>query len=449
MTRPVGEPPRLPVRLPFFYGWMIVAVSFVTLALGVNARTSFSLLFPPLLDEFGWDRGVTAGAFSIGFLASTIYAPFSGKLMDRFGPRVVLSLGVVLVSLGMAGAPFMSAPWHLYLTLGVLVVGGGFLVSYVGHSFFLPNWFVRRRGLAIGIAFSGVGIGSVIVLPLLQYVIDRVGWREACWILAGVLAVVLIPLIVAFQRRHPHDFGLAPDGAAAPCDHEAATASRHSVDNIVDPAWAATDWTLARALRTRRFWWMFSGYWCLLYAWYAVQVHQTKYLVETGFSASQAAYALGMVGLGGIAGQIGLGHLSDRVGREWAWTAACAGYVLCYTALLLLPQYPGSTFLYIAIVGSQGLLGYGLTSVLGAIPSELFEGRSFSTIFGILSISIGLGAAVGPWVTGVIYDAVGSYVPAWWLALSLSALSMLCIWLAAPRKVRAVAGRIEHIRGKS
>ena len=126
-------------RLPFFYGWVVVAVSFVTLAFGVNARTSFSLLFPPLLDELGWERGVTAAAFSIGFLASTIYAPFSGMLMDRFGPRVVLSLGVILVSLGMASAPFIQAPWHLYLTLGVLVVGGIFLSVSSGIRCFCPT----------------------------------------------------------------------------------------------------------------------------------------------------------------------------------------------------------------------------------------------------------------------------------------------------------------------
>jgi len=433
-------------RLPFFYGWVIVAVSFVTLALGVSTRTSFSLLFPPLLDEFGWDRGVTAAAFSIGFLASTIYAPFSGSLIDRFGPRPVLSLGVVLTSLGMATTPFVTEPWHLYLTLGVLVVGGAFLIGYVGHSFFLPNWFVRRRGLAVGIAFSGVGIGAITVLPLLQYIIEKIGWREACWSMAIVLAVLLIPLIATFQRRHPNDLGLEPDGATAAREADADAWSDKPAANVVDAAWAATEWTLARVLRTARFWWLFVGYTSVLFAWYAVQVHQTKYLTETGFSASQAAYALGMVGLGGIAGQIGLGHLSDRIGREWAWSASCAGYILCCAALLLLPQHPGSTVLYIVIIASQGLLGYGLTSVLGAIPLELFEGRRYSTIFGVLSIGIGLGCAAGPWVTGVIYDAAGSYVLAWWLAIGLCALSLLCIWLAAPRKVRAVAGRVERTR---
>ena len=156
-------------RLPFFYGWIVVAVAFVTLGIGVNARTSFSLLFPPILAEFGWDRALTAAAFSVGFVASTIFAPFIGLLMDRFGPRYVLAFGLLMVSAGMASATRIQTPLHLYLTLGVLVVGGSVFTSYIGHSLFLPNWFVRRRGLAIGIAFSGVGIGSIVIFPWMQH----------------------------------------------------------------------------------------------------------------------------------------------------------------------------------------------------------------------------------------------------------------------------------------
>ena len=112
------------MRLPFFYGWVIIAVAFVTMGVGVNARTAFSLLFPPILDEFGWERGVTAGAFSFGFLVSAVLSPSMGKLMDRRGPRVQMELGVVLVAAGLFLAPYVSRPWHLYATLGVLVGGG-------------------------------------------------------------------------------------------------------------------------------------------------------------------------------------------------------------------------------------------------------------------------------------------------------------------------------------
>jgi len=135
------------------------------MVVGVNTRTAFSLLFPPILAEFGWDRGRTAASFSIGFIAAIAYAPAIGMVMDRFGPRLMIPFGAVLVSVGMILATFVTQPWHLDLSMGVLVGGGTIFLSYMGHSLFLPYWFARRRGLALGIAFSGVGVGSIVLFP--------------------------------------------------------------------------------------------------------------------------------------------------------------------------------------------------------------------------------------------------------------------------------------------
>jgi MFS family permease len=423
-------------RVPFFYGWVIVAVAFVTMGIGVNARTAFSLLFPPILAEFGWERGITAGAFSFGFLVSAILSPSLGRLMDRRGPRVVMELGVGLVAAGLLLAPFIQRPWHLYVTLGVLVGGGSVCFAYTGQSLYLPNWFVRRRGLAMSLAFAGVGVGSIILFPWLQALIARSGWRAACWALGAVVLVVLAPLNLLLRRR-PEDIGLQPDGDAG--SREAAAASRAA--NVVDPAWAAIEWTLARALRTARFWWIALGYLTGLYAWYAVQVHQTKYLVEIGFTPAHAAWALGFVSLAGIPGQIVLGHVSDRIGREWVWTVGSVGFALCYVALLLLRHSPTPPLLW-AMVLAQGMLGYGLTSVVGAIPAEIFEGKHYGAIFGMLMLAAIGGGALGPFVTGALHDLTGTYTAAWWIAIAGSALSGIAIWLAAPRRVRVVAGRV-------
>src|SRR6201995_3178063 len=164
------------------------------MAIGVNARTAFSLFFPPILSEFGWDRGVTAGAFSAGFVASGIVSPLIGRLMDRAGPRAVMEIGVVLVAAGLLLAPLTSQPWHLYLTIGVLVGAGSVCLGYSGQSLFLPNWFNRRRGLAIGLAFAGVGIGSVTLLPWVQHLIKQTGWRTACTAMGIMILVVLAPI---------------------------------------------------------------------------------------------------------------------------------------------------------------------------------------------------------------------------------------------------------------
>src|SRR5499426_809177 len=216
------------MRLPFFYGWVVVAVVFVTMGVGVNARTAFSLLFPPILAEFGWERGVTAGAFSFGFIVSAALSPSLGKLMDRRGPRVVMELGVLLMGVGLLLATFVREPWQLYLTQGVMVGGGSVCLGYTGQGLFLPHWFVRRRGLAMSLAYSGVAVGSFVILPWMQFLIGRSGWRAACWAVAIVVLVLLAPLNLLVRRR-PEDMGLAPDG-----DARSAQSATTQAANVVD-----------------------------------------------------------------------------------------------------------------------------------------------------------------------------------------------------------------------
>ena len=423
-------------RLPFYYGWVVVAVVFVSMGVAVNARTAFSLLYPPILEEFGWDRAVTAGVFSFGFLVSAILSPLIGRTMDARGPRFTCGIGVVATGAGLLLATLSSAPWHLYLTLGMLVGAGSVVLGYSGQGLWLPAWFVRRRGLAMSIAYAGVGVGSILLLPAMQTLIERSGWRTACIALGVVALVVLAPLTLLLRRR-PQDLGLQPDGDPAPVP--GADASRRT--NVVDAAWAQIDWTLARALRTARFWWLALGYFCGLLVWYLVQVHQTKYLVEHGFSPAQAAFALGMVSLVGVPGQIALGQLSDRIGREPVWAIGSLGFVGTYVALLALPSFPSPLLLWTMVL-LQGVLGYGMTSVFGAIPAEIFEGRHYGSIFGTLSLAAIAGGAAGPWLAGAIHDATGSYAIAFWIAILLSVLSTVAIYRASPSGVRVVAGRM-------
>ena len=424
-------------RLPFFHGWIIVAVTFVTMAIGVNARTAFSLLFPPILSEFGWERGVTAGAFSFGFVVSGAVSPLIGRLMDRAGPRAVMELGVALMAGGLLLAPLTTEPWHLYVTIGVMVGAGSICLGYSGQSLFLPNWFVRRRGLAMGIAFAGVGIGSVTLLPWVQHMIEATGWRTACTAMGIVVLIVLAPINLLLRKR-PQDIGVEPDGDAAPT-----ASSAKPVSNILDAAWAGTDWTLGRALATVRFWWIALGYFCGLYIWYAVQVHQTKYLLDIGFSPNVGVWALGVVSLLGIPGQIVLGHASDRIGRESIWAISCAGFAICFACLIALKYQPSLLLVYL-MVFTQGALGYGLTSVMGAVVLEIFQGAHYGSIFGCIMLAALAGGAAGPWVTGFIHDLTGSYTIAFAIGIGISALSAFAVWMASPGKIRAVAGRLRH-----
>lgn len=435
----VAPPPRAAAaarrRPRLYYGWIVVGVAFVTMGVAVTARTGFGLLFPEVIAEFGWNSGVTSGAFSVGFLASTAFLPIVGWMMTRWGPRGAIPVGAAMVALGYVAATQVSTPFELYVAFGLLAVNGSMAMSYISHSMFLPNWFVRNRGLAIGLAFAGVGVASVVLLPAMQWLIETEGWRVACLAVAAITAVAIIPLNLAFQRTRPEDMGLLPDGETAP---EPGDAPRAAVDPVVDRKWAETDWTLRLAIRTSRFWWVASGYFCGLFIWYAIQVHQTRFLVDQGFDARVAALALGMVAFFGIAGQIGVGALSDRWGREIGWTVAGVGYVVASICLLALEQAPSAALMWTMVV-FQGLLGNGVAAIFGAIPAEIFQGRRFPTILTAISLVANMGAAAGVWLMGVIRDQTGGYAAGFWLCLALSVLCIGCIWAAAPRKVRLVS----------
>ena len=401
------------------------------MGIGVNVRTAFSLLYPEMLLEFGWTRGATASVFSVGFIIATLITPVVGRLMDRFGPRVLLPVGAVITALGFLGASVAYSKLSIYLTLGACVVGASVLIGFIGHSIFLPRWFERKRGFAVGIAFAGVGLGAMLLFPWLESYISSFGWRQACVSLGILILVTVVPLNILLQRNSPAELGLKPDGDT----RDASSKSRAGGMTIVDATWADREWTLRLAVRTAPFWWLFIGYVTSLHSWYAVQVHQTKYLLEVGFSAADAAFALGLLGLTSVGGQIGVGYLSDRIGREWAWTLGMSGFIACYLLLLKLNVTPDLYIMYLMVV-MQGLFGYGVAVVYAAMPADLFQGRHYGSIFGVLAVASSLGAALGPWVTGVMHDMFGSYIESFYLAACLSLISIVCVWKAAPRKVR-------------
>lgn len=424
-------PSALSRRLPFYYGWVVVAVGFVSLGMGASVRTIFGLLFPPILSEFGWERALTASVFSIGFFVAAIASPLIGTAIDRFGPQRVLPVGAIISATGFYLTTLATEPHHFYLTLGLMCIGGSTVFAYNGHFVFVPSWFERSRGLALGLVSAGAGVVGITLVPELQKLIDRGGWRTGCIVFAVILLVLIVPVNLALQCRRPQDLGLEPDGGAG------ANAGGTSRTVIVDRAWASTDWTLGKAARTARFWCFAIGFGLALFAWYAILVHQTKYLRDLGFNSTFAAWALGLVPFFGVGGQIVLGTLSDRIGREWVWTLGTMGFFSCYLCMLLLARWPDPLLVW-GMVVTQGFFGYGISTVIGAIPADLFQGRNYGRIYGVMAIGGSSGASLGPWVLGYVFDKTGSYDIACMIQMAACVLSCLLIWLAAPRKVRAI-----------
>ncbi|MGF1658981.1 MAG: MFS transporter [Rubrimonas sp.] len=408
---------------PLFYGWVVVAIAFVTMAVAVSARTGFSLLLPEIVGEFGWSSSLSSGAFAAGFVISTLALPVVGWSMARFGPRLTLPVGGALVASGYIAATWVATPVGLYAAFGLLVLSGSMAMSYISHALLLSRWFSRRLGLAVGIAYAGVGAGGLTLIPAMQWTIEAGGWRTACLAAAAVIACVVIPLNALFQRGRPEAMGLRADGEAALAPR--APAAERSGEGP----------TLRDALRRWRFWTMFLAFFCALFLWYGVQVHQTRFLIGQGVSAGDAALALGLAAALGVPGQIGMGALSDRWGRAPVWLLSMAGFALTAGALLWL-EAGGPGWLVWAAAAATGLLANAVSPLFGTVPGDMFAGRHYAAIFTAVSFGSNIGAGAGVWAMGALDDLTGGYRAGLQLCVGVAALGAALMWATAPDAAR-------------
>jgi len=416
-----------------YYGWMIVAVALVSMAFWFGIRSSFSVFYVALLEDFPWTRGETAGIQSVVLLTYTAMAPIVGGFIDRFGPRSVIAPGILLLALGLAVCSSIKSLAGFYLLYGILMAMGAASIGIVAYTAILAHWFDRKRGLASGIAVSGMGLGTFLLVPFSQYFISGWGWRYAFLGLGGLVLVVLFPLNALLLRHKPQDMGLFPDGMS-----QGKLRSRKG-PKAPHPVWSETDWTLGKALRTGRFWALLIFAFLIVIAVYALLVHHVSFLVDSGIGKMKAAFAFAAIGIISSGFRIFWGWISDRIGREVTSTigAMCVAGAAC--SLLLLETMGEKNFLYLFIVFFGA--GWGVTApMFMAVAADLFRGKGFGLIYGILESVIGVGGALGAWVAGFIFDRTGTYQSALGLAISVSVVSCLFVWLAAPRKARQVEG---------
>jgi MFS family permease len=421
-----------------FYGWVIVALSWINQGLGYTLWYSFSIFLVALIQQFGWDRGSTAAVFSVCLLVGSLAGPLVGALVDRLGPRLVVPLGAALAALGLATCAFIDQPWQFYLAFGVVAGLGVTGIGLVPNNAVVSRWFVRRQGAAAGLASTGVGAGIFLLIPQIQAVIQQQGWRAAYLAMAVTLLGVLVPLNLLFQRSSPHQLSLEPDGEPAPTGDEPSPSAPRRI--VVDEAWAAREWTLAAASRTRRFWLLFAGLGAATFAQQLLLVHQVAFLVDLGRPMWLAAWVAGLYGLFAIPAKILLGAACDRYGRELTFAVGTTAFILAFPMLVLAGQSDGLGL----ILAYALLVGIGLATIGPIAPgmvADVFGGQSYGLIFGAILISTGLGGALGPWLAGWIFDVSGDYRLAFTAAILAAALAVACCWLAAPRKVRRVGGR--------
>jgi len=227
----------------FFYGWIVVAVGFVIMAVGYALRNSFSVFYPAIVESFGWGRGNTALIFSIQMLVYGSVSPVVGRLVDRIDPRVVLSVGACIMGGGMALCSLATTQWEFYLLFGVMLAIGLSMVGITPLGAIVSKWFVRKRGLVFGILAAGFGV-SLISAPIAQSLISSFGWQNA-YVIIGLFSIpLLVPLCILFIRRSPQDKGLLPNGALLASSEPQALYEHQGTANF-ERKWAGTTWTLS------------------------------------------------------------------------------------------------------------------------------------------------------------------------------------------------------------
>jgi len=388
----------------------------LTLALAYGIWYSYSVILVALLDEFGWSRSVLAGAFSVFTLLHGGVNPVIGALCARFKALRVTAAGGAAIALALLADSFIASPLQLYLAFGVLTAFAVALAGWVPALVYVQRNFQDRLGLSIGIISAGVGVGMMLVVPLTQFLIDAVGWRNAYRTLGLICFLWITPASIWLMRQKVQIRGQ---------DRKA----ENQPNSGPDPRRGTANMTLREAMRTQPFWLLMAAYFFGNVSSQTLHVHQVAYLVDHGLAAIVAASVVGVVGLSSIFGKTGGGWLSDRIDREFVYMAGIAILVAAAFALLNVgkPPAPWQAYGYAVLLG----LGYSVTAAITpAMVADRFSGPHFGAIVGVGLMANAAGSAVGPWLAGRLYDASGSYAVAFTITAASGAVAGMAAWRA-------------------
>ncbi len=413
---------RPPISLPFFYGWFVVAICFLTTLTSAGVRSSPSVLIHPLEAEFGWSRATIAIAISMNLLLFGVAAPISGYLIDRYGPRKVMLGSLMLLIVGVSGTVAMNEFWQFFLVWGVIVgIGAGgvgsVLTATVGN-----RWFSARRGLALGILGSASSTGQLIFLPFFMAMIAYSGWRVGSMTLI-VVAIMLLPLIFLFMRDDPADVGLQPYGA-----ERSGAASSGGAASLRGMSAKNANITVRDVVGNPTFWLLCGSFFvCGGTANGLIGVHLIPHEIEIGIPQITAASLVGVMGALNIVGTTFSGWMVDRI-QPHKWLALV--YALRGVSLLILPfVHDFSGLLVFAVI--YGLDWFATVPPSMAITADTFGKQNVGKVYGWIFMSHQIGAAIMASGAGAVRDYVGDYNIAF---LSGGVIAMLAAGMASQIK---------------
>ncbi len=388
----------------FFYGYVVVIISFFIMMLILGLHASFGIFFKPIIEDLGWTRTIISGAFSLSMIMHGLLGIIMGGLNDRFGPRGVLTLCGLLSGIGYLLMWQVHSVWQLYLFYGIAIG--------IGSSVFVPllstiaRWFVRRRSMMSGIVVGGSGVGLFFLPPMINWLISVYGWRLTC-LSFGIIITVIVVLGAQFLKRDPGQVGQTAYGEN--------NTEKEGLES------ESKTYAFKEAVFTKPFWMLFAMMVSYGFSFFSIQVHIAPYITDLGISATSAANILAAIGGAAIIGQTVVGSIGDRIGNREAFLLGTV-FITIAMFVLMLANGLWSFYLFAIILG----LAFGnMSTQESPLIAWLFGLGSHGLIFGFFSFSFTIGAALGPLVSGYLFDATGNYQFAFLLCTAFSFVTIL------------------------
>lgn len=427
-----------------YYGWKIVGVTSISHSISVGfVFYSYGVFLKALAAEFGGGRlsvsfGLTAMHIAIGILS-----PFLGHALDHRSIRKIMCLGAVFMSLGFFFAAQITALWQFYVILGVFLGMGGAMMGGLPGSKLVVNWFVKRRGMALGITTMGVSMSGVIMAPVATQLIGAIGWRNTFMIYGALIFVVVVPLAWWFIVNRPEDMGLFPDGASTPpLEPDLVSPPVETLapgEELMEQS-SPTEWSTRDTLRDRNFWIIALLFSCIFFSMSATLTHLIPHTTDLGFSPEKAAFVISATAGMAVAGKFVFGFIADHVDSRLAlWISIAfqvAGTFMFPTAL----TYP-------VLLLAGGLFGFGMGGIAPLwrlLVGEVFGRRSFGRVMGLMNPCMLPIRAAGVPFAGYVFDQMGNYTIAFRTFLGLYFVAACMVFLLPVEKVNSQQAMTER-----
>ena len=397
---------RRTMKDKYFYGYNILGACFLIQAMCIGVLVTFGIFFNEFQNEFGWSRATISGAAALGTIIMGAASILSGRLNDRIGPRIIIASAGILIGIGYILMSFIQEPWQLFLLYGVIIAAGYSAIDIIPLST-IARWFVKRRGMMSGIVKIGTGLGQLLIPLVVTGIIISYGWRNS-YIIIGIVLMIALPVIARVLRRDPQEIGLLPD-------------NNHEGPDISGTASADPGVTFNIAIRSKQLWLFSFAWFTLLFCTLTILLHIVPHAIDLGLPQKTAAGIISTIGAVSMLGRICMGMISDRIGGKRAMIISIIMF-LCGLIWLQIARDPWELFLFASI---NGFAHGALYTLIPLIVAELFGTRSHGVLFGIVWFGGHIGGAIGPLLTGYIFDVTGSYQIAFLILAGMAVTGLL------------------------